>query len=101
MKKQIFEIDKDGYWIRDVQLYPIGYGDEEVLYEYPDYYTEIKPPTEIQPFWRPRWTGTEWIEDMSKEEIDELNKPQPTEPTLEERNRADIEYLAIMMEVDL
>lgn len=32
-------------------------------------------------FHRPRWTGIEWTEDMSQEEIDELNKQPEKEPS--------------------
>lgn len=34
---------------------------------------------------QPKWDGTEWVEGLSEEEIDELTKPQPQEPTIEER----------------
>lgn len=36
-----------------------------------------------------------------EEELIPEPEPQPYEPTLEERNRADIDYIAIMMGVDL
>ena len=36
-------------------------------------------------FYRPRWNGTEWVEGLSEEEIAELTKPVPQEPTVEER----------------
>lgn len=52
-----------------------------------------------KPLFKPKWTGTviededgnqvmgdgEWIEGATQEEIDEFTKPQPQEPTLEER----------------
>ena len=38
-----------------------------------------------QGFYAPKWNGTEWVEGLSEEEITELNKPVPQEPTLEER----------------
>ena len=38
-----------------------------------------------QGFYHPKWNGTEWIEGLSEEEIAELTKPVPQEPTLEER----------------
>ena len=52
-----------------------------------------------QGFYKPKWSGEiteddegnvtvgegEWVEGATQEEIDELTKPQPHEPTLEER----------------
>ena len=38
-----------------------------------------------QGLYHPKWNGTEWVEGLSDEEITELNKPVPQEPTLEER----------------
>ena len=56
-----------------------------------------KPLTD--PLFKPKWTGKviedadgnqimgegEWVEGATQEEIDELTKPQPHEPTIEER----------------
>ena len=33
----------------------------------------------------PKWDGDKWVEGATQEEIDELTKPQPHEPTVEER----------------
>jgi hypothetical protein len=41
------------------------------------------------------WGGESWEEGATQEYIDSL-KAQPPEPTLEEKNRADIDYIAIM-----
>lgn len=38
-----------------------------------------------QGFYIPKWDGKKWVEGLSDEEITELNKPVPQEPTLEER----------------
>ena len=52
-----------------------------------------------EPLYKPKWTGGitedeegnqimgegEWVEGATQEEIDELTKPQPHEPTVEER----------------
>ena len=52
-----------------------------------------------QGFYKPKWSGEitedeegiitvsegEWVEGATQEEIDELTKPQPQEPTIEER----------------
>ena len=57
----------------------------------------------VQGFWKPRWNGTSWEEGATQEYIDSLKAQVEieVEPTLDEMNRADIDYLAIMMEVDL
>lgn len=52
--------------------------------------TEIEldvPPA--QGFYHPKWNGTEWVEGLSQEDIDELTKPVPQPPTAVER----IEFL--------
>lgn len=73
MRKDIVEIDENGIWVKDVSLYPVSFNCDIPVYSYPRFFTEIKPPTDNQPFYRAMWTGTEWIEDMTQEEIDALN----------------------------
>jgi len=49
---------------------------------------EIEIGLEVAPaqgLYLPKWNDTEWVEGLSEEEINELKKPQPIEPTLEER----------------
>lgn len=41
--------------------------------------------TPAQGLYAPKWDGTEWVEGATQEEIGELTKPQPHEPTVEER----------------
>lgn len=45
--------------------------------------------------YRPRWTGTEWVEDMSQEEIDALNN-QP-QPVTHEQRISDLELLVLQL----
>ena len=48
--------------------------------------TEIGLDTEpAQGLYKPKWDGDKWLEGATQEEIDELTKPQPQEPTVEER----------------
>ena len=48
--------------------------------------TEIGLDTEpAQGFYKPKWDGEKWVEGFTQEEIDELTKIQPHEPTVEER----------------
>ena len=41
--------------------------------------------TPAQGLYVPKWDGDKWVEGATQEEIDELTKPQPHEPTVEER----------------
>lgn len=77
--KQIFKIDRDGCLI---------FGEEKSIpieEKPPAGYVDTGLPRDLEgdqlPFHKPRWNGTEWVEGLAQEEIDELNKPQPKEPT--------------------
>jgi hypothetical protein len=79
MKKEVFEVDTNGY----ISKKYIKVFDEQgnCLEEL----AENTIVTEIpEGLYRPKWTGIEWIEDMSQEEIDILNN-QPHEPTETEK----------------
>ena len=43
---------------------------------------DVKP---AQGLYKPKWDGEKWVEGATQEEIDELTKNQPNEPTIEER----------------
>lgn len=63
---QVFQIDEKGYYIK-----PINIIDSE---DAPANYVEMRPPNGL---YRAKWNGTEWVEDMSEEEIEEMyNKPK-------------------------
>lgn len=76
MKKQVYKVDENGIYIE-----PIIVGEKEDI---PYNYIDEKPPNGL---YRPKWTGTEWIEDMTQEEIDKM-KSRPNPPTQEERIQA-------------
>ena len=61
---------------------------------------EVEP---AQGLYLPKWNGETWEEGATQEYIDSLKAQVEieVEPTIDEMNRADIDYLAIMMEVDL
>lgn len=54
----------------------------------------------VQGLYQPRWNGEAWEEGATQEYIDSL-KATTHEPSLEEKNREDIDYIAIMTGVDL
>lgn len=68
---QVYKIDKNGYFVEDVILQE----NEEIP---PDCVT-IRPP---QPCYKPRWNGTEWIEEG------EPSKTTKQLPMLDERIEA-------------
>ena len=51
-------------------------------------------------YYLPKWNGESWEEGATQEYIDSL-KSEPQEPSIEENNRADIDYLAVMIGVEL
>ena len=66
----VARIDKHGYFVEDVIL---DRGD--VI---PSDCVETRPDTVNNVYYRAKWTGTEWVEDMTQEEIDALNsQPKP------------------------
>lgn len=80
---QVYEIDKSGYYIKPV-----------IINEWEDITDElidIPPPDGL---YRAKWTGEEWVEDMSQEEIDELSKPIPNEKEIMQEQ---IDTLALQM----
>ena len=64
--RQVYKINKNGYYIEPVILKKDKY--------IPDDCIEEKPPNGL---YRAKWTGAEWIEDMTEEEIDAIkNRPR-------------------------
>lgn len=79
MLKQIYEIDEFGY-LKQIKVAEFD-NQGNCLEELADNIVTTEIP---QGLYRAKWTGIEWIEDMSQTEIDELNN-QPKTLTLEER----------------
>ena len=66
--------------------------------------TEIGLDTEpAQGLYKPKWDGDKWVEGATQEEIDELTKPQPHEPTeidlLQAQVQASSDYVDLLEEV--
>ena len=81
MKKQIYEINSDGF-ISEIY---VGEFDENGTLIYPKgifVTVDLPQPTNI---YKPKWDGAKWVEGATQEEIDEITKPQLTPPTLEQR----------------
>lgn len=89
MTKTIYEIDKDGFMTYQTMEF-----DGEEL---PDNFIDVPLPSDEKgnqlPFWKPKWTGEEWIEARPKEEIEkEKNRPAPKTPI--ELVNEDVDVLA-------
>lgn len=95
MLKQVYEIDELGY-LKSILVKPFD-EKENCTEELAENIITADIP---QGLYRPIWTGTGWVEDMTLAEIDALNN-QPNEPTETEQLRADIDYIAIMTGVEL
>ena len=80
--KTIYKIDSDGFmqYGQELQIKE----DETMLENYVDTPLPRNENDDQFPFYRPKWTGTEWVEDMSQVDIDALNNI-PTPLTIEDR----------------
>ncbi|PGC22761.1 hypothetical protein COM23_20910 [Bacillus wiedmannii] len=54
------------------------YGGYTEVYEYPEYCTEVPVPVS---YYKPVWDGEKWIETITEEELNEMEKPKPQEPS--------------------
>lgn len=92
-KREVFKIDNNGY-ITNV-FHAIFDKDNVCL----DDLSEGVITTQPQSLYRARWSGVEWVEDMSQEEIDELNTQAHTQTELDSLMLA-IAELDIQREID-
>lgn len=79
----LFKYDENGIYVCPIILEDVG-GNEDLSST-----TEVEPPFHLH---RAKWNGSEWIEDMTQEEIDALNN-QPKEPTEIEKQQETINTL--------
>ena len=84
--KTIYELDKDGIMTYNtIVIPPDDYNsDGSPVYIVPEGYAGESLPVDEDgkqlPFYRPKWTGEEWVEARPLEEIEE-EKNRPTPPT--------------------
>lgn len=91
-------IDDEGCFIEDVLLEEVPYTyNEEFNKVYDEHYIEKEVP---QGFYKPKWNGTEWKEGISQEEIESIKNKSIEQPS-ELINRADIDYISLMLGVEL
>lgn len=94
MKKQVYEIDGNGL-LKEIYVAEVD-ENGKILDEDKVDFISIDPPHGL---FKPKWNGTEWIEGATQEEIDELTKPQPSLPTVDERIEQLENMILMMMEV--
>lgn len=99
MKKQTYEINENGHIN---EIYVVEFDEEgNPLEELAENIVAINPPNGL---YRAKWTGTEWIEDMTQKEIDELNRRPTKEPSFEETQieyNVDLDYRVSLIEMGL
>lgn len=95
------KIDDKGFFIEDVIL-------EDVPFVYDEDYNKIPDPNHISTpvqngLYRPRWTGTEWVEGLTKDEIDTIKNEVKVEPSeldiLKARQDATEDALLFLMDI--
>jgi len=96
MLKQIYEIDTNGYIKK---IYAVEFdGQRNPVAPLADNIVTVDPPNGL---YRAKWTGTEWVEDKSKEEFEAEELLNDLIPTTEQIKNAEIEIkiLTLLQEV--
>lgn len=88
---QVHRVDENGFYDEPVLIKQDELIEEENI-------ITVDPPDGL---FHPRWTGTEWIEGLTAQEIEERTKPQPLPPDpVEERmNEMQANFDAAIMEL--
>lgn len=86
---QASRIDAGGYYLEPELI------EEGVIPADPDVILVPVP----EGLYRPRWAGSEWLEGLSPEELEERMKPQPIvlTPEQERMNRLETDNLSLML----
>ena len=95
----LYRVDVNGFPTSSVIAY---FDDEDNLLTEVD--EDVIQVTISQGLLRPRWNGTEWVEDMSQKEIDDLYKHSEQEPSFEELQleyNIDLDYRLSILEMGL
>ncbi|MBD7984401.1 hypothetical protein H9649_07410 [Sporosarcina sp. Sa2YVA2] len=94
--RQVYEIDDEGF---KVDTIPVVFNtDGNPVEELGERFIVSEPPHGLI---KARWTGVEWIEGATQEEIEDIVKPHPVEPTemelLEEKVRLQEQVIEELM----
>lgn len=93
LKKQVYEVDSDGFLI-EIYVADVD-GDGNIQDEDKKNCISVDPPHGL---YKPKWSGSEWIEGATQEEIDELTKQQPVLPSqteILEQRLSDVEVMLV------
>lgn len=106
MLKQYRQIDEKGLFVADVLLEVTIIDNEgnfvpNIPEENQKFFISADYHQYNGGFYKPLWNGNEWVEGKSTEEIEEFKSERQQPISLDEQNRADIDYIAIMLGVDL
>jgi len=87
----LYRADENGYFLDNFISADVFDGKNPM----PDDLTDIRPP---DGFFRARWTGSEWVEAATQEEISNATciQPQLISPTSNEALRADLDFFRMM-----
>ncbi|WP_313894299.1 hypothetical protein [Psychrobacillus sp.] len=104
--KQACEIDARGFMTGEViVIEPVKYDEKESpVYDIPRGYIDVPLPFNESgqlPFFRPRWTGTAWVEDKTQVEFEEDDFLKSLIPSKEELADADIEIKTILLLMEM
>lgn len=104
MYRQVYEINENGY-LKNVHMVKFDDDDDDdkegnSIEELAENIVIMPPPNGL---YRAKWTGIEWIEDMSQEEIDELNNhPRiPTDTEILMDYIVDVDFRVVLLELGL
>ncbi|MFB6728998.1 hypothetical protein ACMZ5A_25760 [Bacillus mobilis] len=89
----------DGYEYPVYDNIEVPYEEEDVIgykdvYDIPDNATEIPLP---QTNWKPVFKDGKWIETITQEELDEMNKPQIPQPSELDKLKGELEVTKVAM----
>lgn len=97
MKKQVYEIYKDGY-IKEIYVIEI---DEIPFEELSEDIIIQDPPNGL---YKAKWTGTEWVEGLEQSKLDEIEYQQyldSLKPSEDEVKKAQMELLVMNLLFDM
>ncbi|HBD63506.1 MAG TPA: hypothetical protein DC038_03620 [Clostridiales bacterium] len=96
MKRQVYKIDENGY-LQEILVKDFD-EDGNCTEELSENITTVDPPNGL---YKHKWTGSEWIEGLSQEEIDEINnvpqEPAEVEMLRLEQAQANAEIIDLIM----
>lgn len=82
MRKPIYEIDENGFV---VEIYVANFDEDGNPVE--ELAGEMILVLQPDGLYHPKWTGEEWVEGATQDEIEEMTKPEPQPPSIIDKLR--------------